>query len=288
MMKSNIDAENNYWKKQIELYNNVNAPDSKKYETWQPARWSANKAIIKRIYYVIEGDVRTSIELGAGSAAFSFEFYRKFKNKIFGIDKSKIAVQYGKKIAQDLGIDFEYECGDFFKITNKKYDMVLSLGVIEHFDDEKQLEFVKLCYEISNKYVIFAIPNQESLVFKSYVKWANKNNSSYEKKHEPLTVVKLKDMLIANNFEILLIDGFQILLSEGQFWNEGQLDKAENVRAIKEAFSDRNSKIGNKFPDYNFQYNDIELMAEIEYDFSQKFRLDNSFMNLVLVKKKEN
>ncbi|HOZ53819.1 MAG TPA: class I SAM-dependent methyltransferase [Bacilli bacterium] len=288
IIKSNIDKEKEYWEKQVESYKNINAPKNKKYEVWQPARWAGNRAIIKRVYDMIGNDVRTSIELGAGSAAFSFELYRKFKNKISGIDKSKVAVEYGKMISQDLGISFEYECGDFFITNKKKYDMVLSLGVIEHYDDEKQLEFVKLCHKISNKYVIFAIPNQESLVFKSYIKWANKSKDSYEEKHNPLNVVKLKNMLIENNFEILLIDGFQILLSEGQFWSDEKLDQEDNIKAIKKAFNDRNSEIGRKFPNYNFQYKDIELMSEIEYNFSQKFRLNNSFMNIILAKKKEN
>ncbi len=287
-MKLNIENEENYWKKQIDLYNNVRALDNKKYETWQPARWAANRAIVKRLSELIKDNVKSSIELGAGSAAFSFEFHRKFKNKIFGIDKSKVAVEYGKKISKDLEIDFDYECGDFFDIKNKKYDVVSSLGVIEHFAEEEQQQFIQLCYDISNKYVIFAIPNQGSLIFKSYIQWANKNNNNYEEKHEPLTVNKLKNMLISNHFEILLIDGFQLLLSEGQFWNEKKLDKAKNVQAIKKAFYEKNIKIGDKFPDYNFQYDDIDLMAEIEYNFSNKFRLDNSFMNLILVKKKEN
>ena len=66
----------------------------------------------------------------------------------------------------------------FFK-SKEKYDLVLSLGVIEHFQDKKRKEFLKTCMNLSNKYILIAIPNQNSTVFKSYVSWSNRNNNNY-------------------------------------------------------------------------------------------------------------
>lgn len=44
-----------------------------------------------------------------------------------------------------------------------KYDLVLSLGVIEHYNYEKMVKFVEKCISLSNKYIFIAIPNQESI-----------------------------------------------------------------------------------------------------------------------------
>jgi 2-polyprenyl-3-methyl-5-hydroxy-6-metoxy-1,4-benzoquinol methylase len=281
------NLEDTYWKQQIEIYDELPFEPNKKYESWQPARWSSNRAIIRRIGDVINENINDSIELGAGSAAFSFELNRRFNNKLFAIDKSRLALEFGKKISKDLGIKINYELSDFFKgSSEKKFDMVLSLGVIEHFEEKEQIRFIKKCYDMSKKYVLIAIPNQDSSIFKNYVFWANKNNNLYEKKHEVLDLNKLKEILISSNFKILMIDGFQILLSKRDFWAETNTMNKDTIR-IKEEFLKKNKEIGEKFPTYDFKYEDIDLMSEIEYNFSKEFRMRNSFMGVILAKKIE-
>ena len=77
------------------------------------------------------------------------------------MDISPIATEYGRMISKDLNVPIEYVCGNLFKCIDK-YDLVLSLGVIEHFSSQQMGEFVEKCIELSNKYILIAIPNQES------------------------------------------------------------------------------------------------------------------------------
>ncbi len=48
------DLEENYWKHQLELYNSLNYDKKIKYMEWQPARWSANRAAVKKIFNTID------------------------------------------------------------------------------------------------------------------------------------------------------------------------------------------------------------------------------------------
>ena len=177
-----MDIEKEYWNEQLRIYNSLTYAKDIKYYEWQPARWAGNYSAINLIKKYLN-DVKTTIEVGAGSAAFSIALHNKKNDlKLHAIDISPTATKYGRIISKDLNVSIEYICGNLFECVDK-YDLVLSLGVIEHFTSQQMDEFVEKCIELSNKYILIAIPNQESEIFKNYVSWSNKNSKEYEEKH---------------------------------------------------------------------------------------------------------
>lgn len=278
--------EDNFWKIQHQLYGKVLTEPAKKYQTWQPARWSANHSVITKIQNVIDTPIKTSIELGAGSAAFSFELRRTLGTQISALDISKEAKLYADQISKDMELPIEYINGDFFDFCGKNYDLVTSLGVIEHFDNDTQIKFLNKCYQLSNKYVLIAIPNQDSKIFQKYVQWSNKNNINYEEKHEILNLAMLEELIKNNGFDIIKTGGFQILLSEGQFWQESFEDDDFDLLYLKSLLEKYDKNIAKKFPDYNFLYDDIDTMIKTENDADEEYVKNHSFMQYVLAKKK--
>ena len=64
-----------------------------------------------------------------------------------GIDFDSDTIDWNRK---NLSEDFTFVCDDFFsyiKQSDRKYDLVLALDVIEHIDKEKEYEFCKLFSE---------------------------------------------------------------------------------------------------------------------------------------------
>lgn len=277
-----MDINEGFWERQYKDYSEQQYLPEIKYESWQPGRWAANRAAVKILLPYINS-IEDACEVGAGSAAFSFELKKQLDINISGIDLCENARKYACKIANDMKLPINYLVGDLFK-TYYCSDLILSLGVIEHFDEDLQMRFLRRCYEMSNKYVLISIPNQESIIFRNYVNWADKDTQAYEEGHKPLTTEKLADMMKQIGMKIVHIDGFQVFLSELKFWNETDINSISLYQKIKRNFV-KNEDKWKYFPCFDFTYDDISKMVEIETSLSIDERLLNGFMTYVLAEK---
>lgn len=277
-----------FWDRQRNYYESLKYDSKTKYMSWQPAKWASNVAAAQRLFKDIGINLDTTFELGAGSCAFSYCLHHVFNNCLKAIDLSQSAVEFGNQIGKDLNIDVDYTYGDFYNLkTDNCADMVLSIGVIEHFNDKEQDEFIKLCERLTRKYVLIAIPNQTSWIFTQYVDWSNKNNDKYEEKHEPLDINKLISKVENNNLKILYVDGFHTFLSEKKFWNEVDFSSYSLVEKQKELLTLEDKIRYDKFPYIDFHLNDIEHLSKVENLLSNKTRIEEGFMNYVLAEKRE-
>lgn len=279
-----MDKEKKYWEEQINIYNSLPFEDNKKYYSWQPARWAGNYSAIEIMYDELK-NIKSSIEVGAGSAAFSIALYNKYKKiEITAVDNSHTAVEYGKTISKDLSIPLNYIEEDLFA-HNGKYDLVLSLGVIEHYTKNKMNDFIKKCIDLSNKYIMIAIPNQNSIFFKNYVLWSQLKSKKYMEKHHKFDNKDLKKLLRDNSLKIIIEDGFQLFLSEKDFLTEDTKNNTEMIKILKQKLCEYDKELSIQFPNVNFKMNDIENLAKVELSIDKNKRLRYSFMTFVLAEK---
>jgi 2-polyprenyl-3-methyl-5-hydroxy-6-metoxy-1,4-benzoquinol methylase len=278
-----MDLEKKYWKEQIKKYNSLNYNKKIRYYSWQPARWAGNNSAVKLMSKYFD-NIENCLEIGAGSAAFSISIYN-YNNKIkpYAIDISKTAVKYGNTIANDLNIPLIYHNDDLFKYQGK-YDLVFSLGVIEHFNKNKMEKFIKKCIELTNKYILIAIPNQESVFFKNYVSWSEKKSKKYCEKHKKFTNDDLKELLVNMNLKIILEDGFQMFLSEPDFLSEDTKNNLQMIKVIKKSLYKYDIGLSEIYPNKKFDINDIDTMTLCELNLSKENRLKYSFMTFILAK----
>jgi len=84
------------------------------------------------------------IELGCGASSFLPYLAKKYNNlRLFGIDNSPKGCKLASIGDSDYNSSTNIICGDIIKcpINSKKFDIVFSFGLIEHFDNpEKVLE----------------------------------------------------------------------------------------------------------------------------------------------------
>lgn len=281
-----MDKEKEYWNEQLQIYNNLKYNNNNtKYYEWQPARWAGNYSAISLMEKYIK-NINTVIEVGAGSAAFSIALYNKYNYlNLSAVDISPVATKFGKIIAKDLKIPLKYTTCDLFEFSGK-YDLVLSLGVIEHFTKIKMDKFIEKCKELSNKYILIAIPNQKSQIFKNYVTWSNKNSKKYEEKHNKFNINDLRFLLKKHNLKILIEDGFQLFLSEKNFLTEDTKNNLDLIKLLKSKLLSQNFQLGLEFPNINFEAKDIKDLVDIELNINKDIRKKYSFMTFILVSKK--
>jgi len=133
------------------------------------------KDILKRI--ISEDNIRTAIELGGFPG-----YYSIYLKKFYNVDPTLLDYFIHRELAEkllnynDLSVDqikiieadlFAYE-------TSQKYDLVLSMGLIEHFDDTSSIIQKHIPFLNEGGKLLITIPN-----FRGVNGWVQKNFDSY-------------------------------------------------------------------------------------------------------------
>jgi len=121
-----------------------------------------NKISFERICHYINLKGLETIELGAGTGALSL-LISKYAKSVTLLDYSKSAISNIKHLFKVYNIqNCHFICKDLFKFRpTKKYDVVLSSGLLEHFKGKKQLECLMRHKHLSKKggYIIIIAPS---------------------------------------------------------------------------------------------------------------------------------
>jgi 2-polyprenyl-3-methyl-5-hydroxy-6-metoxy-1,4-benzoquinol methylase len=78
---------------------------------------------------------------------------------VTAIDKEGLSVKMAKRLARFLYPSVEVMKKDVFELNElHTYDLVLSLGLVEHFSDEEALRMLQKLAGVSRKYVVVVVP----------------------------------------------------------------------------------------------------------------------------------
>ena len=113
---------------------------------------------LKKRLPTIKGKV---FEIGCAPGKWLAFFYKNYSIKVAGIEYSDVGQSATLKNFQLLNIkDPRIIIGDFFKLQpKKKYDVVMSYGFIEHFDDPKKVIDLHLRWLKPGGILILGVPN---------------------------------------------------------------------------------------------------------------------------------
>lgn len=76
---------------------------------------------------------KTVLDAGCGTGELPYLIAKKGAKKVFGIDYSKEAIDVARETYHEKNLSFE--CTDISKIKGKKFDVITTLGTLEHVDD---------------------------------------------------------------------------------------------------------------------------------------------------------
>jgi len=126
---------------------------SKQYSTWLIDSFF-NKYIQKNTH-------KTLFEAGAGSSAWLPYLSKKYNLTVSGLDYSETGCRICEENLKLLKIKYdEIICEDIFKWhSDKKYDIIISLGLIEHFDNPFDVLKILSNHINPSGIIITVIPN---------------------------------------------------------------------------------------------------------------------------------
>ena len=94
--------------------------------------------MFSRLFDKSETHAMGLLEIGCAKSAWLPYFAKEFGFSVCGLDYSPTGCQMTKKVLQANGVEAEIVCADFFVPPENMlgtFDVVLSFGVVEHFDD---------------------------------------------------------------------------------------------------------------------------------------------------------
>jgi len=118
----------------------------------------SDKKIFNYIIKEIDPCNKNVIELGCGRGVLSYLLNKYDPKSITLMDFSNEALLRAKNIFKDTD-NVHYLKGDLLNLkSSKKYDVVFSSGVVEHFSDTLRKQAIYKHFEVSDDKVIFIVP----------------------------------------------------------------------------------------------------------------------------------
>ena len=119
------------------------------------------------IFSNIDPGGKLILEVGCAKSAWLPYFSRQFGFKVFGLDYSEIGCRQSREILLNSGIQGEVVCADFFSPPAsllRKFDVVVTFGVVEHFADTQSCIEALGRFLNPNGLLITNIPNMTGLI----------------------------------------------------------------------------------------------------------------------------
>lgn len=131
---------------------------------------NSQSVILKNRYYFRgwfpEGKSAKIIELGCGDGSLIYALKGLGYKDIEGVDISPSQVDIARQIHDKIELG---DALDYLKASQKKYDLIIALDIIEHLEKSEALEFITLCKEALtlDGRLIIQTPNAASPFFGS-------------------------------------------------------------------------------------------------------------------------
>jgi len=189
-MKGNNKTESSYWDNQYKVL-----PRKKlKSQFW----------VATRDYYNLLSPFITPnskvLEIGCAPAKTLAWAAKKKKAKVTGLDYSKNGIEVSRWLFEQMGLDGNFLYEDIFQTTlaEKTFDIVISSGFIEHFDDPTEIIDIHIKLVKPGGIVLIAIPNYGGF-YGRLQHFFNPDNLNIHNL-EMMNTEALKRMALKNNF----------------------------------------------------------------------------------------
>ena len=278
-----------YWRKELaSLREFRSGARGGTYRDWQPTKWQSLRRVLDGVFaHCAEAGTppRSAVELGCGSATLSIKLAQRGV-RVTGVDREPDALDLARACCDGLGLPTSprFVRGDFLterlSDTVAPADLVLSGGVIEHWDVDGQLRALQAHVDLSNRWVLVTVPNLDSPVFQSFLHWAEATGRLYEDEHYDISV---PDLAEAAGCEVALVDGCRLFLP-----------KAEHYAGSDPELDDFNDELRSRlvaaggmryaaFPEMNFTAADIDVLQAVEEAASVEERMRFGFLHYYLL-----
>ena len=220
-MDANPETPLTYWQKEkADFAAFMKANPGASYVDWQPTKWQSLSVLRQRVQRFCQSagaPISSAIELGCGSSTLLLQLALDGVS-VTGIDRDRDALDLAEAAHASLNAkrpsEVALRCDDFERLSHPltPADLLLSVGVIEHFDLAGQRRVFQEHARLSKRWVLIAIPNIASPLFKSFLKARKAEGRLYEDEHLPIDVPSLAR---EHGASVSIDDGCHLFLSKG-------------------------------------------------------------------------
>lgn len=125
------------------------------------------KAIIDFLDSVLkDAGAKTLMEIGCAASGWLPYFRKRYGYRVSGLDYSETGCAMARENMRLLGLEYEeIICADMFAWEpGKKYDIILSFGVIEHFNSQDELIKTMVAHLNEGGILITVVPNLRGMM----------------------------------------------------------------------------------------------------------------------------
>lgn len=119
-----------------------------------------------KTFSTMNTDDKTLLEIGCAKSQWLPYLSKEFGFKVSGMDYSKVGCQQAAQILNNEKVDGAVVCADFFKPPEymyEAYDVVISFGVVEHFENTVECIQAFRKFLKPNGIIITVIPNMTGI-----------------------------------------------------------------------------------------------------------------------------
>ncbi len=123
--------------------------------------------VFQRLFAGYDTSSMRLLEIGCGKSAWLPYFAKEFGFQVYGLDYSPIGCEMARAVLQANKIEAEVVCADFFSSPENllgKFDVVVSFGVIEHFEDTSGCLRSVSSFLKTGGMLITSIPNMVGMI----------------------------------------------------------------------------------------------------------------------------
>ena len=161
----------------------------------------------ERVFAGIETKNGKLLEIGCARSVWLPYFAKEFGFRVYGIDYSEKGCQRATQLLSNQGIKGEIVCADFFSPNEsmiREFDVVISFGVLEHFQDTQNCISAFSQYLKPKGIMITNIPNFTGLVG-LIQRLMNRNVFNI---HVPLSLAEVVEAHRKSRLELISCDYF--------------------------------------------------------------------------------
>lgn len=134
----------------------------------------------------------SALEIGCANSIWPVYFHQYFDADVYGLDYSEVGCEKSRDLLRHYNVPGEIYCADLFSPPSnllKKFDLVVSFGVVEHFEDTANCLKSCAAFVKPGGLLITLIPNIPSIIgfIQKFV-----DRDVYDV-HVPITKTKLMD-----------------------------------------------------------------------------------------------
>ena len=258
------------------------------YPDWMPTKWQSLRGLVDAVFAHCAAQgapPRSAVELGCGSATISIQLAQRGLT-VTSVDRVPEALELARECCEGLELpslpnfvlsDF---CTKYAPKPVERADLVLSGGVIEHWDIEGQRIVLQTHLDLSERWVLLTVPNLESPVFQSFLRWAEASGRLYEDEHYEISTPGLAEHA---GCEVAMVDGCRIFLPQANHYVAGDSELDDFCAELRSRLVAAGGPRYASFPQICFTAADMDVLQAVEDAATASERMRFGFLHYYLL-----